>query len=773
MRPLLPLLLLAASPLLTRAQCDTVRLAKAGWSIVYVDSQELTGEGANNGHAAQAIDGDSLTFWHTQWQGAQPGFPHEIQIDLGAVHAVNGISLLSRAGTGAGKAKGYTLYLSTDLANWGPVQSAGDLAYADPNAGSQRGSAWFGAVDARYVRMVMTSNYDGGPYIMLAEFDVFESTGPGCGATGQNNQVVTINPIADQATTAAPLTLGGTASSGLAVTYAVESGPATVNGNTLTLGGAAGTVTVRAEQAGNTSWYPGSASTSFQVLDLATYFPEVQTKLTDAFPLEMPALHAYALYATASIGRPDFNSITGVAFSVDGTTLPASWVNGAWQAWWTPNGYGAHTVTATATASNGNTGTHAVTVNVVNSASTQVAPTFAGAVINFDGSAASRWYYGNYVLPQSVGAYRKIMAQLTVTCPNVPGGCDDWDRLAWIEAQAPNGDWVEIIRYITPYGKACNHSLDVTDFASLLQGNTPIRMFIDTWGTGGWQLNLDFTYEAGAPDHLYTTVQKVWHGDYNFGDPANLQPVDTVLLTPGFGVDSVSLRLVTTGHGWGQNNTGNAAEFYNATHNVYVNNGPGFTQHLWTTCNPNPDGCQPQSGTWTYNRAGWCPGSIAKPFSYDLSPLLPEAPFSLTYIFQPSYTDYCNAHNPACVSGVTCPDCNDGYNPFYHVGAYLISHANSPLNVGIGAPAVRQPENALTVAPNPCDGHFRLQLKAETGPCTVTLHDISGRGLKVWYFNNRSQVEAYTFDVAKLGSGTWFVKVQGKDYALAGKVVVQ
>ncbi|MBS1945973.1 MAG: hypothetical protein JST98_12455, partial [Bacteroidetes bacterium] len=73
MRPLLPLLVLAASPLLTRAQCDTVRLAKAGWSIVYVDSQELTGEGANNGHAAQAIDGDSLTFWHTQWQGAQPG----------------------------------------------------------------------------------------------------------------------------------------------------------------------------------------------------------------------------------------------------------------------------------------------------------------------------------------------------------------------------------------------------------------------------------------------------------------------------------------------------------------------------------------------------------------------------------------------------------------------------------------------------------------------------------------------------------------------------
>ena len=105
MRLTVPLLFLLSAPLLSMGQCDTVAIAKTGWTITYVDSEELTGEGANNGHAVDCIDNDSLTFWHTQWQNANPGFPHEIQLDLGAVHAVNGISLLSRNATAAGKAR--------------------------------------------------------------------------------------------------------------------------------------------------------------------------------------------------------------------------------------------------------------------------------------------------------------------------------------------------------------------------------------------------------------------------------------------------------------------------------------------------------------------------------------------------------------------------------------------------------------------------------------------------------------------------------------------
>jgi len=50
-----------------------------------------------------------------------------------------------------------------------------------------------------------------------------------------------------------PITLGASATSGLAVSYQVTSGPASVTGSTLTITGA-GSVTVRATQAGDTDW---------------------------------------------------------------------------------------------------------------------------------------------------------------------------------------------------------------------------------------------------------------------------------------------------------------------------------------------------------------------------------------------------------------------------------------------------------------------------------------------------------------------------------------
>ncbi len=64
--------------------------------------------------------------------------------------------------------------------------------------------------------------------------------------------IVFASQIPPQEATAGPLTLSATASSGLPVTFALVSGPATLTGNTLTLTGAAGTVAVRASQLGNT-----------------------------------------------------------------------------------------------------------------------------------------------------------------------------------------------------------------------------------------------------------------------------------------------------------------------------------------------------------------------------------------------------------------------------------------------------------------------------------------------------------------------------------------
>ncbi len=64
------------------------------------------------------------------------------------------------------------------------------------------------------------------------------------------NQAITFGPLGAKAASDPPFTVSATATSGLAVTFSIVSGPATINGNTVTLTGA-GTVVVRASQAGN------------------------------------------------------------------------------------------------------------------------------------------------------------------------------------------------------------------------------------------------------------------------------------------------------------------------------------------------------------------------------------------------------------------------------------------------------------------------------------------------------------------------------------------
>ncbi len=751
------------------AQCDTTAISKVAWSINFVDSEEAVGEGTNNGHAIHAIDGITTTFWHTQWQGAQPAFPHELQINLGATYPVNGFRLNTRSDNASGKIADFECYLSTDGVTWNTPQAFGTFMYPNVNGNGQITSIYFGAVDAQYIRLVALNSATNNYYVALAEIDVFQDIT--CGATGQSNQFVTFDPIPDKSNTDLPFTISATASTALPITYTIVSGPATVVGDLVTLSGTGGTVIVKAEQAGNATFYPVSVVQSFEVIELAAIFPTVTTKLTSSHPIEMPNLVAYPLYANAAIAQEALLSITGMEFEINGAVIPATLVNGYYLGWWTPAAYGSYDVHVKATGSNSNVGEEIVTVNVVNAAGTQTVQTFDGDVVNFDGSAASRWFYGNYTLPQSIGAYDKIMANFSVSCPSVPGGCDDWDRLAYVEYKAPDGSWMELFRYITPYGVACNHSVDVTDYASLLHGNIEIRMFIDTWGSGGWKLNLDFAYTAGTPDYLYSTIQEIWHGDYNFGDPANLQPCDTVSVDYPIGTAKATFRLTTTGHGWGQNNTGNAAEFFNATHNFNVNGVPTYTQNPWNICNPNPDACTGQAGTWQYSRAGWCPGIIAPSHSYDFTSQIATAPFDLAYIFQESYKDLCHPNNPGCTSGITCPDCNDGYNPFYRVGAYMISFSNAPIALGVQG-LTEEKSFEISAYPNPSNGTFRLNMNEEVGTAVVTIHDISGATMKTYYFNNKAQLESYQFDVSSLSRGAYFVNVKTVHQSSSLKIIL-
>ncbi len=754
--------------------CDTTAVNQSGWRVIFVDSEETAGEGADNGHAIHCFDGDAATFWHTQWQNANTSYPHEIWIDLGAEHNVNGFSLLTRNNNSRnGRVSQFEFYITNDTTDWGAPQVMGVMEYPQPNSGEQQtASVFFGAVEGRFVRLVALSSVAGDKHVMLAEFNVFEDTA--CAPTGKRNQVIYTTDIPRQLSTNQPFAVSAYASSSLPLTYEVVEGPAVAADSILTLTGEGGVVRLRVSQEGSDSYYPAETFLSFEVINLQDYYPVIETKFTSSYPVEMPRLMPYLLHAQVSIAESEYLSISSVKYSVEGVQTDAVCENGDYLFWWTPSDYATFPITITATASNGNTTTETVLLEVSDFIQNRTETTLDSAVIDM-GTIGSQWYYGSYELPQFVGAYNAIEAYLNVTCPAVPGGCDDWDRLAWVQVKDPTGKWVELLRYITPYGKACAHHIDVTDYASLLQGKVEMRVYIETWGTGGWQFRLDFDYTAGEPEHPYTYLEEMWQGTYNFGDMQNLQPVDTVTVGIFHAARKAHLRLVTTGHGWGDNNSDNAAEFYHAVHHLQVNGEDTFEQDLWTNCNPNPDGCNLQQGTYKYPRAGWCPGVIAKPFIYDLTNLLWKTPFQLSYIFQTSYIDYCHPNNPDCVSGVTCENCNDTYNPHYRVSCYLIRESDEPRVLGEqNQPRPSGKTLTFSAYPNPSRGLFRLDFDNEINEQLVcAILDVRGATLKTFFFADSRAAEEYLFNLSSLQKGTYFLQVYSKSEMSACKIVLQ
>lgn len=84
---------------------DGKPLSKDTWQVIYA-STEQTGEG----YADQLIDGNAATYWHSQWQGTVPAFPHRVIIDLGEIQTVKGIKIRQRNPDMAGCVKTFNLY---------------------------------------------------------------------------------------------------------------------------------------------------------------------------------------------------------------------------------------------------------------------------------------------------------------------------------------------------------------------------------------------------------------------------------------------------------------------------------------------------------------------------------------------------------------------------------------------------------------------------------------------------------------------------------------
>lgn len=533
----------------------------------------------------------------------------------------------------------------------------------------------------------------------------------------------------------------------------IISGPATVSGTTVSLTGTVGEVMVRSMQGGDGTYDPAiDVINSFQVLDPQTFVPVIDDRSPVAgSDVWVPELGPIQLASIATIDYPDLFSVDDVVFEINGTQIDAKdWGNDHYTAWWTPSAYGTYAMNIIATNNYGATNTEVVNFTVVD----QMADVSVNAATEVHLYVNTGEETVEAILPSYMGAFDEIIANLDIDCP--AGGCDEWDRVSGIEVKGHNGEWYEVIRYITPYGKACNHSVDLTDFMSLLQGKVDFRFYLGTVGNG-FLYTLDLDYGGGVPTHKYSTIDKLWNDYYDFGNPADLQPTDTKGGIFPANVSASKIKLVSTGHGWGNNNTGNAAEFHNDTHHIWINGAETFAQNNWLDCDPNPDGCNDQFGTWEFDRAGWCPGAIAPWFDFDMTQFISSGNVSIRYVFDEDYVDLCNVNNPDCVSGVTCNDCTDGFNPHLIVASYLISLGDEPLEDGTIVGTEQANLTDFSIYPNPSSGLFNIEFDESIKTSEVRVLNNMGQVLRS--YNDEARTNVRVLNLQDLPNGIYFVEL--------------
>jgi hypothetical protein len=576
-------------------------------------------------------------------------------------------------------------------------------------------------------------------------------------------QAISFPQIPNHLTTDAPFAIEASATSGLEVLFEVLSGPATINGNIVTLTGA-GEVIIEATQPGNAQFDPAEpVVNSFMVIDPALHVPDIDVRHPLVGNVYVPALSQILLATVSIITYPELFYVQSVQFEVNGQTIQAQdFFNGHYIAWWTPPNYGNYSLSIVSTSNFGATASETININVVSAASDM-------EVL----AAENVWLSPNNVtqtveaeLPSFLGAFDQVTATLAVTCP--PGGCGEWDRVASVDARGHDGKWFEIIRYITPYGVPCSHTIDLTDYISLLQGKVDFRFNCSTLDNG-YYYSLTLNYGQGAPEYLYSSVYEVWNEIYPFGDYADLQPVENWSFQFPENAVASTLKLVSTGHGWGDLNTGNAAEFYDATHHIWVNGAQTFEQHNWYDCNPNPDACQPQNGTWYYDRAGWCPGAIAQWFDYNMTPFVAGEDIEMQYVFYEDYIDLCHPNNPDCVTGVTCSDCNDGFNPMLDVACNLVVFAENPILVGTDE---KYPvDSYFNLRPNPTNGIVEISVVGTqtTQNSMIQLFNATGTPVDQFEWNAKS----VQLDLSAHPKGVYILKIQTPDKTEMKKLIIQ
>ncbi|WP_222165682.1 peptide-N-glycosidase F-related protein [Edaphocola aurantiacus] len=283
--------------------------------------------------------------------------------------------------------------------------------------------------------------------------------------------------------------------------------------------------------------------------------------------------------------------------------------------------------------------------------------------------------YTNYdttiTFPNGSLSYQKIIMDFTLgkyncggsynpatageTSQGKSGWCSDWDYDLHIIVMTAAGDTLELGEVITPYANTTlpmfpwtwkrNYRYDITDLYPILKNGATIRIFYAGW-SGGFTGTTKFSFIEGTPPREVLGVQSLWQSPgsgFSYGEAVSIdsQIVKRTLTAPA-GTTAATVRTIMSGHGFG--NQAYCSEFCSKWYRLMVNNQNVEQKSIWKpSCGSNQ--AYPQSGTWVYDRANWCPGEHVEPYWQSVPVSALSAPFTVDLDFQP-YTNVGTTSNP-------------------------------------------------------------------------------------------------------------------------------
>ena len=248
--------------------------------------------------------------------------------------------------------------------------------------------------------------------------------------------------------------------------------------------------------------------------------------------------------------------------------------------------------------------------------------------------------------PDTHEQWAKILMVQTLKCDSLTAGdkfaCGEWDYIWSTFVYVPKADTTEqfcLGSFVTPYGKRLEMGgesgwkwiYDISEYAPILKGNLNLQA-----GNNQELLDLKFHFIKGTPARDVISVQNIYlYEDYKYEYLADdsLLTSTNIILNPI--ASAYRIKSIVSGHGHA--GPRNCCEWDSKTHTWYTEGYELFRWNVWKDCGNNP--IYPQGGTWPFDRAGWCPGTIVDEHEFELTPyVLPGDTLNLDYGIE-NYSD--------------------------------------------------------------------------------------------------------------------------------------